>query len=109
MRIALIGTPRSGNNWLRAVLAETLELTPVAVHNYLEAPVPLPERCIFGTHWYREPNFQRYVREQGSEVLDKILATGELGDDVAEKLTALIQGAVELFIKEHPEAARAEH
>jgi F-type H+-transporting ATPase subunit alpha len=56
-----------------------------------------------------EPSLHRYVREQGSEVLDTILATGELSDEVAAKLTTLIQAAVDLFIKEHPEAARAEH
>ncbi|HOC42936.1 MAG TPA: F0F1 ATP synthase subunit alpha [Thermoanaerobaculales bacterium] len=50
----------------------------------------------------------RYAREQGSEVLKAIAATRELSDDNADKLAALIRTAVDLFLKEHPEAARAE-
>jgi len=50
----------------------------------------------------------RYVREQGGELLKAIATTRELSDDNADKLAALIRGAVGLFLKEHPEAARAE-
>jgi len=40
---------------------------------------------------------------------DPVFATTrELSDDNADKLAALIRGAVGLFLKEHPEAARAE-
>jgi F-type H+-transporting ATPase subunit alpha len=56
-----------------------------------------------------EPSLHRYVREQGGAVLETIVSSGELSDDTAEKLTVLILAAVDLFIKEHPEAARAEH
>jgi F-type H+-transporting ATPase subunit alpha len=55
-----------------------------------------------------ESFLHRYAREQGGEVLKAIVATGELSDDTADKLAALIRGAVDLFLKEHPEAARAE-
>ncbi len=55
-----------------------------------------------------EPFLHRYAREQGGEVLKTIVATGELSDDSADKLATLILSAVDLFRKEHPEAARAE-
>jgi F-type H+-transporting ATPase subunit alpha len=52
-----------------------------------------------------EPSLFRYAKEQGAEVLETILSTGELADDTADKLGALIDGAVDLFLKEHPEAS----
>lgn len=64
MRIALVSTPRSGNTWVRSVLSDLLELESIALHNYLEAPPSLPERCILQIHWYREPNFQKFLAEQ---------------------------------------------
>jgi hypothetical protein len=69
MRIAIISSPRSGNSWVRAVLAGSLDLQEIAVHNYLEAPAQLPERCVLQLHWYREPNFQRYLDENQFKAL----------------------------------------
>jgi hypothetical protein len=63
MRVAIISSPRSGNTWVRSVLANSLDLQEIAVHNYLDAPAELPPRCIFQIHWYREPNFQRFLEE----------------------------------------------
>jgi F-type H+-transporting ATPase subunit alpha len=54
-----------------------------------------------------EPNLYRYVRENGAEVLETILTTGELSEETEEKLAALIEAAVDLFLKEHPEASVA--
>ncbi len=65
MRIALISTPRSGNTWVRASLATSLGLRELAVHNYLDLPAELPEKCVIQIHWYREPNFQAYLRDAG--------------------------------------------
>ncbi len=55
-----------------------------------------------------EPSLYRYAKEQGAEVLETILSTGELSGETADKLGALIDGAVDLFLKEHPEAGIAE-
>lgn len=41
----------------------------VAVHNYLDAPSPLPMRCFLQIHWYREPNFQLWLRENQFTVM----------------------------------------
>ena len=56
-----------------------------------------------------EPNMHSFVEAEGAEVLNTIVSTGELSDETAEKLGALIDKAVDLFLKEHPEASVAEH
>lgn len=62
-RIAVVSSPRSGNSWVRSVLANSLDLAEIAIHNYLDVPDHLPDRCALQIHWYREPNFQRYLHE----------------------------------------------
>lgn len=69
MRVAVISSPRSGNTWVRSVLANSLDLTEIAVHNYLDAPTPLPDSCALQIHWYREPNFQRFLDGNGFRTL----------------------------------------
>ena len=61
LRIAVVSSPRCGNTWIRNVIAKALDLEQLAVHNYLDLPVPLPSRCCMQLHWYREPNFQKYL------------------------------------------------
>jgi F-type H+-transporting ATPase subunit alpha len=56
-----------------------------------------------------EPNLYRYARDTGADVLETIATTGELSEETEEKLAALIEGAVDLFLKDHPEASVAEH
>jgi len=46
-----------------------------------------------------------YVRENGAETLERIVATGKLEDQSQEEMTTLCQRAVELYIKDHPEAS----
>ena len=55
------------------------------------------------------PNLYRYARDNGAETLDRILATGALDDQTRDELSALITAAVDLFLKEPPEAALGEH
>jgi hypothetical protein len=62
LRIAVISTPRSGNTWVRSVLGDILGLQQFAVHNYTELET-VPDRCIVQLHWYREPNFQRFLSD----------------------------------------------
>ena len=56
-----------------------------------------------------EPFLHRYMQENGATAIDRIVTTGELGDDAAEELSGHIRTAVDRFLKEHPEAGRAEH
>ena len=56
-----------------------------------------------------EPYMHRFIEGEGADVLDTIVSTRELSEDSAEKLGALIKKAVDLFLKEHPEASLAQH
>ncbi len=64
-RVAIIGTPRCGNSWTRSVLRDALDLHEIAVHNPRDIPPDLPERTVLQIHWYREPNFQKYLQANG--------------------------------------------
>jgi hypothetical protein len=68
-RVAIVSSPRSGNSWVRCVLAGVLELDQIFVHNYFEAPLILPDNCILQLHWYREPNFQTFLRSHDFRVV----------------------------------------
>jgi F-type H+-transporting ATPase subunit alpha len=54
-----------------------------------------------------QPSLHRYAKDNGAETLDRILSTGVLDDQTEEELSKLITTAVDLFLKEHPEAALA--
>ena len=69
MRIALISTPRSGNNWTRRVLRDVLELEEIAVHNPRDLPDVLPKNIVLGLHWYREPNFHAWLRARDFRII----------------------------------------
>ena len=52
LRLAVISTPRSGNSWLRHMLAQTFELDQIIVHLPDEIPWDnLPARAIVQLHW----------------------------------------------------------
>lgn len=68
MRIAVVSSPRSGNTWIRSMLGDCLNVPQYAAHNYLEFPI-LPEDCIIQIHWYREPNFQKFLIDNGFKVI----------------------------------------
>lgn len=53
VRIAVISTPRSGNTWLRHLLADALHADSRAVHEPGELPWrDLPRRLVLQLHWY---------------------------------------------------------
>ena len=68
MKLAIVSTPRSGNTWVRLVLGEIFGLSVVGVHNYRDI-TEIPDDCLLQLHWYREPNFQAFLREHGFQVL----------------------------------------
>ena len=92
-RVAIVSSPRSGNTWLRHLLRDGLGLQELAVHNYADVH-SVPERCVMQLHWYREPNFQRFLSENGFRVL--VLARHPL-----DVLISVLH-----FIKYEPETAR---
>lgn len=70
MKLLLTSTPRSGNTWLRLMLADLYQLQPYAVHtpDALDWK-QLPARCIVQLHWERTPEFTSMLAEAGFEVL----------------------------------------
>lgn len=70
LRLALVGTPRSGNSWLRHMLAQLLELHEVltAIPDELNWHT-LPRRALLQTHWPPEPRFVSRLQEHGFHVV----------------------------------------
>ena len=54
-----------------------------------------------------QPSLRRYVQDNGAETLERITTTGVLDEQTEEELSKLIAAGVDLFVKEHPEAALA--
>jgi hypothetical protein len=93
LRVALISTPRCGNTWVRSVLGDILQLEQLAVHNYTELR-SVPDRAIVQLHWYREPCFQRFLRDHGFK-------TVVLGRHPLDVLVSILN-----FIRHEPLTAR---
>lgn len=57
-RIAIVGTPRSGNTWLRRMLAEACAAAEYAAHRPSDLQWErLPARCVLQLHWHRDAKF----------------------------------------------------
>ncbi len=70
LRVAVIGSPRSGNTWLRGLLALIYGLDELAV------PTPeqvdwdtLPARCALQIHWLRQEPFVSLLERHGFQVV----------------------------------------
>ena len=93
-RLAIVSSPRSGNSWVRLVLAGALGVPELSVHNYLDLPAELPPRCVLQMHWVREPNFRRWLRAHGFTVVT-----------IARHPLDLLLSALH-FVASEPETAR---
>ena len=70
MKIALISTPRSGNTWLRALLARLYGLQQYAVHTPQELVWhALPPACIVQLHWHCTADFTALLQREGMRAL----------------------------------------
>ena len=57
LRLAVISSPRSGNTWVREMLAAFYGLKQIPVHFPDDIPWDnLPRRCIIQIHWNPEPD-----------------------------------------------------
>lgn len=66
LRLAVIGSPRSGNMWLRRLLVALYGLEERSAHTPREVPWrELPERCVLQIHWHPELPFRRRLRAAG--------------------------------------------
>lgn len=55
MKIALLGSPRCGNNWVRRVMSDVLGYPHFAAHSVKDFPKDLPPDCILNIHALNEP------------------------------------------------------
>ncbi len=70
LRLAIIGTPRSGNTWTRSLLARLYNLEEISVHFPENIPwKTLPERCVIQIHWYPIEPFVSQLAEEGIRVV----------------------------------------
>jgi hypothetical protein len=70
MRIFLTCTPRTGNLWIRRVIAHALDLPQVASHNPADVGWDgLPDRCLVAMHWHYSQEFHDFVRRRGFSIL----------------------------------------
>jgi hypothetical protein len=70
VRLALLSTPRSGNTWLRHLLAQLFAAEELAVHHPDEVRWPtLPRDCILQLHWQRTAALEAQLVEHGFRVV----------------------------------------
>lgn len=70
LRLAIVGSPRSGNTWLRGLLANVLGLEELAFHD--PAAVgweTLPPRCALQLHWHPTDDFRGLLVRYGFRVV----------------------------------------
>lgn len=69
LRLAIVSTPRSGNTWLRTILAEALDAESIAIHHPHDVPwEELPERSVLQLHWYPEDDLLESLETHGFDV-----------------------------------------
>lgn len=70
MRLAVVSTPRSGNTWLRHLLAASFGLEQAAVHNPADIPWRnLPARYIVQLHWQPTAELLGQLRQEDFQVI----------------------------------------
>lgn len=70
IRLAVVGTPRSGNSWLRFLLHRGYGLPVFAVHDMTpEFCAALPSEAVVQIHWRRTPEFVQRLAAHGFRVV----------------------------------------
>jgi hypothetical protein len=70
LRIAIVPTPRTGNTWLRHLLAAVYSLPSMAVNSPDELDWDaLPERCELAIHWHPDPEFAALLEQHEFRVV----------------------------------------
>jgi len=69
-RVAVIGSPRMGNTWVRRVLADALGARELPVHHPADLDwTALPHRAVVQLHWYPTELLLQLLDEQGFVVV----------------------------------------
>jgi Sulfotransferase domain len=69
MRIALLGSPRCGNNWVRRVMSDTLGYPHFAAHSIEEFPQDLPSNCILNIHALNGPTERIFFEKHSCKLI----------------------------------------
>jgi hypothetical protein len=70
MKLALVSTPRSGNTWLRHILANLYRLESYAVHRPEDLDWEnLPENTIVQIHWRKSSEFLWLLSSHGFQIV----------------------------------------
>lgn len=70
LRLAVVGSPRSGNTWLRGLLANLYTLVEQTGHSPDDVPWDdLPPRCVLQIHWNPTADFLGLVDRHGFRVV----------------------------------------
>jgi hypothetical protein len=70
LRIAIVSTPRSGNTWVRHLLADAYCIPHLAVHSLHDQEWDsLPGECVLQLHARRTPEFEGRLHAHGFRVL----------------------------------------
>jgi hypothetical protein len=70
LRVAILSTPRSGNTWLRLLLAAAYRVPDLAVHKMWDSDwAGLPPECVLQLHWNRTPKMRDRLAEHGFRVV----------------------------------------
>jgi hypothetical protein len=70
LRLALISTPRAGNNWLRHLLGDLYRFPTIPVHSLHDVDwVALPPECLLAIHWHPTPAFLERLSKRGFRCL----------------------------------------
>ena len=69
-RIAVVSTPRSGNTWLRHLLASAYGIPDLAVHSPIDLNWDaLPEACVLQIHWHPVESFLYRLKDHQFRVI----------------------------------------
>lgn len=70
LRVAVMGTPRTGNTWLRRVLADAFDAEEIAVHHPADIPWDsLPTRFVIQLHWPRTRHMEWMLQSHDVKVI----------------------------------------
>ena len=69
MKIALLGSPRCGNNWVRRVMSDVLGHPHFAAHSVEEFPKELPTDCILNVHALNEPPDNAFFEKHSCKII----------------------------------------
>jgi FkbM family methyltransferase len=69
-RLAIVGTPESGDEWISAVLADVLDAKELPVRHPADVDwAGLPDRFVIQLHWQRSRHLERMLTDHGVLVI----------------------------------------